>query len=105
MRSWLEALGSRARSSPRYQWWVLWVALSGLLATNLLFTVFVVALPQVARGLNTNLATITWVVTGPLLAFAVVAPLAGKAGDLWGHKRLFLTGIALEAVVALVSAT
>ncbi len=64
-----------------------------------------VALPQVARGLNTNVATITWVVTGPLLAFAVVAPLAGKAGDLWGHKRLFLTGIALEAVVALVSAT
>jgi EmrB/QacA subfamily drug resistance transporter len=81
------------------------VALSGLLATNLLFTVFVVALPQVATGLHTSIATITWVVTGPMLSFGIVAPLAGKAGDLWGHRRLFLTGIALETFVAILSAT
>lgn len=96
---------TRARNSERYRWWVLWVALSGLLATNLLFTVFVVALPQVATGLHTSVSTITWVVTGPMLAFGIVAPLAGKAGDLWGHKRLFLAGILLETAVALLSAT
>jgi len=94
-----------AQDSARYRWWVLWVALSGLLATNLLFTVFVVALPQVATGLHTSVATITWVVTGPMLAFGIAAPLAGKAGDLWGHKRLFLAGLALETAVALLSAT
>jgi EmrB/QacA subfamily drug resistance transporter len=102
---WHAALGRRATSSDRYKWWVLWVALSGLLATNLLFTVFVVALPQVARGFHTSVATVAWVVTGPLLAFGVVAPLAGKAGDLWGHRRLFLFGIALETIVAILSAT
>jgi MFS family permease len=101
----MRALRARAHSSDRYRWWVLWVALSGLLATNLLFTVFVVALPEMAQGLRTNVATITWVVTGPILAFAIAAPLAGKAGDLWGHRRLFLSGIALEAVVAILSAT
>jgi len=84
---------------------VLWVALSGLLATNLLFTVFVVALPQVATGLHTSVSTITWVVTGPMLAFGIFAPLAGKAGDLWGHRRLFLAGIVLETAVAVLSAT
>lgn len=102
---WHVALGERARRSPRYQWWVLWVVLSGLLATNLLFTVFVVALPQVASGLHTSVATITWVVTGPMLAFGVVAPLTGKASDLFGHRLLFLLGVALEAVVAGLSAT
>jgi EmrB/QacA subfamily drug resistance transporter len=81
------------------------VALSGLLATNLLFTVFVVALPEVAKGLHTSQGAITWVVTGPMLAFGVVAPLVGKAGDLFGHRRLFLTGIAAETVAALLSAT
>jgi len=101
----LDAIGSRARSSPRYRWWVLWVALSGLLATNLLFTVFVVALPQVAKGLHTSLGAITWVVTGPMLAFGVVAPLVGKAGDLFGHRRLFMAGISAEIVAALLSAT
>jgi len=102
---WREALHLRARRSERYRWWVLWVTLSGLLATNLLFTVFVVSLPQVASELHTNIATITWVVTGPMLAFGIVAPLAGKAGDLWGHRRLFLAGIGLETAVAVLSAT
>jgi EmrB/QacA subfamily drug resistance transporter len=100
-----QALGARARSSPRYRWWVLWVALSGLLATNLLFTVFVVALPEVARGLHTSVATVTWVVTGPMLAFGVMAPLVGKGGDLFGHRRLFLVGVFLEVVAASLSAT
>ncbi|MGD0379501.1 MAG: MFS transporter [Acidimicrobiales bacterium] len=104
MRSWLEPLGDRARRSPRYQWWVLWVALSGLLATNLLFTVFVVALPEVSRSLHASVGTTTWVVTGPLLAYGVVAPLVGKAGDLFGHRRLFMTGIMAETVAAALSA-
>ena len=99
------ALGERARRSPRYRWWVLWVSLSGLLATNLLFTVFVVALPEVAHGLRTSVATVTWVVTGPMLAFGVAAPLVGKGSDLFGHRRLFLAGVSLEAVVAILSAS
>jgi len=97
-------VGERARRSPRYRWWVLWVVLSGLLATNLLFTVFVVALPEVAKGLHTSVATVTWVVTGPMLAFGVAAPLVGKASDLFGHRRIFLIGIALETAVAALSA-
>ncbi len=104
MRSRLDALGARARRSPRYQWWVLWVALSGLLATNLLFTVFVVALPEVSRSLHASVGAITWVVTGPLLAYGVVAPLVGKAGDLFGHRRLFMIGIMTETVAAALSA-
>ncbi len=103
--AWFAALGARARSSPRYRWWVLWVALSGLLATNLLFTVFVVALPKVATSLHTSLGAITWVVTGPLLAYGVVAPLVGKAGDVFGHRRLFMIGITAETVAASLSAT
>ncbi|HTZ07924.1 MAG TPA: MFS transporter, partial [Acidimicrobiales bacterium] len=101
----LLALGDRARASPRYRWWVLWVSLSGLLATNLLFTVLVVALPQMARGLHTSQAAILWVVTGPMLAFGVVAPLVGKSGDLFGHRKLFLAGLGAEMVAASLSAT
>ena len=104
VRARLDALGARARRSPRYRWWVLWAALSGLLATNLLFTVFVVALPGIARGLHTTDAVATWVVTGPMLAFGVVAPLVGKAGDLFGHRRLFLIGIIAEMVASMGSA-
>jgi hypothetical protein len=40
----------RLAGSERYQWWVLWTVLAGLLSVNITFTVFVVALPQVANS-------------------------------------------------------
>lgn len=110
---WRQRLRARAEASPAYRWWVLWVVLAGLLGTNILFTVFVVALPQVAcdlghlhcrTGQNVNVSAVTWVVTGPMLAFGVIAPLAGRASDLWGHRRLYLAGLVLEIVVAVASA-
>jgi MFS family permease len=83
---------------------VLVAVLSGLLANNLLFTVFVVALPTVATGLHTSVATITWVVTGPMLTYGVAAPLAGKVSDIRGHRRTYILGMVFSVVVALGSA-
>ena len=65
---------------------------------------FVVAFPKVASELHTSVATLTWVVTGPLLAFGVMAPLLGKASDLWGHRRLYLWGLAGGVVCAALTA-
>ncbi len=100
-----ERVHRRARQSDRYRWWVLAVTLAGLLSSNILFTVFVVALPKVARSLHTTVPTVTWVVTGPLLAVAVMAPLAGKLSDRWGHRRFYLIGMVNLLVVATLSAT
>ena len=76
----------RVRFSDRYQWWVLWTVLAGLLSVDITFTVFVVALPQVAGELHTSVSTLTWTSTGPLLAFGVAAPVLGKIGDAWGRS-------------------
>jgi EmrB/QacA subfamily drug resistance transporter len=94
----------RAGSDDRYRWWVLVVVLAGLFSVNVLITVFVVALPSVAQGLHTSLPTVTWVVTGPMLAYAVFAPIAGKAGDRLGHRRIYLAALAANLGIALASA-
>ena len=99
-----ERVHRRARQSDRYRWLVLAVTLAGLLSSNILFTVFVVALPKVARSLHTTVPTVTWVVTGPLLAVAVMAPLAGKLSDRWGHRRFYLIGMVNLLFVATLSA-
>jgi len=99
-----ERVHRRARESDRYRWLVLAVTLAGLLSSNILFTVFVVALPKVAHSLHTTVPTVTWVVTGPLLAVAVMAPLAGKLSDRWGHRRFYLIGMVNLLVVATLSA-
>jgi MFS family permease len=95
----------RVARSERYQWWVLWTVLAGLLSVNITFTVFVVALPQVATELHTSISTLTWTSTGPLLAFGVAAPVLGKLGDLRGYRRLYLWGLSGAAVSVVLTAS
>jgi len=95
----------RLTGSDRYQWWVLWTVLAGLLSVNITFTVFVVALPQVAHQLHTTVSTLTWTSTGPLLAFGVAAPVLGKLGDLRGYRRLYLWGLSGAAVSVVLTAS
>lgn len=99
-----ERIHRRVASSDNYRWWLLWTVLVGLFSINVTFTVFVVALPKVANQLHTTVSTLTWVVTGPLLAFGVVAPILGKASDIWGHRRLYLLGLTGGVVCAALSA-
>lgn len=95
----------RVASSDRYQWWILWTVLAGLLSVNITFTVFVVALPQVAHQLHTSVSTLTWTSTGPLLAFGVAAPVLGKLGDLRGYRRLYLWGLSGAALSVVLTAS
>lgn len=78
--------------------------LVGLLATNVTFTIFNVALVDIARGLHTTSTTLTWAITGPLLVVGVSAPLLGRLGDLRGHRRLYLVGLVVSLVCAVVTA-
>ncbi len=95
----------RVAGSERYQWWVLWTVLAGLLSVNITFTVFVVALPKVAEQLHTTVSTLTWTSTAPLLAFGVAAPVLGKLGDLRGYRKLYLWGLCGAAVSVVLTAS
>jgi MFS family permease len=100
-----QRVARRAERSPRYRWWSLAALLAGLLSLNITFTVFVVALPTVRGDFHTNFSVLTWASTGPLLAFGVAAPFFGKAGDLFGYRRLYLFGLVGAMVSAVVTAT
>jgi MFS family permease len=99
-----ERVQSRATTSSRHAWWVLWALLAGLLALNFTFTVFIVALPTVAGQLHTSVNVLTWTMIGPLLAYGLAAPILGKVGDLWGHRRLYLAGLASAVGTAALTA-
>jgi EmrB/QacA subfamily drug resistance transporter len=90
----------RVEQSDRYRWWVLWTTLAGLFSVGFTITILAVSLPSIAEDLDTDKATLTWIITGPLLAFGVVGPALGKAGDIWGQKRVYLLGLAGAAVFA-----
>ncbi|HVB52074.1 MAG TPA: MFS transporter [Acidimicrobiales bacterium] len=95
---------TKAESSSRYPWWVLWSLLAGLFALNFTFTVFIVALPTVATQFHTSVTVLTWTMVGPLLAYGLAAPMLGKTGDIYGHRRLYLFGLLGAMVSAVLTA-
>ena len=91
-------------SERRNPWFVLVIALIGLFTVSITITLLAVSLKSIAGDLGSTETTLTWVITGPMLAFGVVGPALGKAGDLWGHKRLYLFSLLGAALFAGLSA-
>ncbi|MGH2684273.1 MAG: MFS transporter, partial [Actinomycetota bacterium] len=93
-------LVSRVERSDNYHWIVLATVLAGMFTVGFTITILAVSIPPIADDLGSTSATLTWVITGPLLALGVVGPAFGKAGDLWGHRRMYLVGMGGAAVFA-----
>jgi EmrB/QacA subfamily drug resistance transporter len=72
------------------------VLLLGFFSTGISITILSAVLPTIAREFHVGNATIAWVVTGPMLVFGIVMPSMGKAGDLFGRKRVYIWGWALS---------
>jgi len=75
-----------------------WVALAVVLIAGFMQLVDIsivnVAIPSIQRDLDATYAQIQWVLAGYQLAFAVMLITGGRLGDIFGRKRLFMTGMA-----------
>ncbi len=89
---------------PRYRASVVWVAVMGAAASSFTGALLFGSLPTIARDLNTTTSVISWLGIAPSIAFAVSMPLFGKVGDLYGHRRVFIVGWAVAAVLAVAAA-
>ncbi|MEU1985141.1 MFS transporter [Nocardia sp. NPDC019395] len=63
-----------------------------------------VALPHIGRDTHAPLAALQWVVHGYNLTFASFMLACGSLADIFGRRRMFLTGGILFALASLVSA-
>lgn len=100
---WVRQRHLRVAAHPRYAQILLLSVLFGLLSVNFTFTIFNVALVRIAKDLHTTSNTLTWAITGPLLVVGVASPTLGKLGDLHGHRRLYLIGMAGALACALLT--
>ncbi len=89
-----------AGSDSRSRWFALIVLCLGSLMIVLDSTIVNVALPSIKRDLGFSQTSLAWVVNGYLLTFGGFLLLGGRLGDLLGHRRLFLGGIALFTVAS-----
>lgn len=96
----------RARLEARgtYSRWVLWAALAGMFATSFPITILSVSLTDIAEEFDTTTSVLTWVISAPMLLSALSLPVLGKLGDLYGHRRVYLTGFTVATAVAAATA-
>lgn len=97
-------VAERVEASERYPWIVLVTVLAGLFSVGFTITILSNSVPRIANDLNSTQSTITWVITAPLLAFAVFGPAAGKFGDLYGQRRVYLLSLAGVGIFAALTA-
>jgi EmrB/QacA subfamily drug resistance transporter len=79
----------------RTRWLALLVLCLGDLMIVLDVTIVGVALPSIREDLGFSEESLAWVVNAYLITFGGFLLLGGRLGDLFGHQRLFLAGIAL----------
>jgi EmrB/QacA subfamily drug resistance transporter len=82
-----------------------WIALYVLCLASLMIvldmTIVNVALPSIKDDLGFSETSLAWVVNAYLLTYGGCLLLGGRLGDLLGHRRLFLIGIALFTLASL----
>jgi EmrB/QacA subfamily drug resistance transporter len=83
------------------RWLALYVLTLGSLMIVLDVTIVNVALPSIREDLGFSETSLAWVVNAYLLTYGGFLLLGGRLGDLYGHRRLFLIGIALFTVASL----
>jgi EmrB/QacA subfamily drug resistance transporter len=66
-------------------------------------TIVNIAIPSIQTNLGATYTTIQWLVAGYSLAFALLLITGGRMGDVFGYKKLFLTGVTGFTLASLLS--
>lgn len=87
--------------SPR-KWLVLTAVGMGIFLVTIDGTIVNVALPTLVRELNTDFATVQWVVLAYLLTLSTLLLSMGRLGDMIGKKQLYTAGFVLFTLSSLL---
>src|SRR5258707_9543472 len=77
------------------RWLSLMILCTGFLLIVVDMTIVNVALPSIQRDLGYSQSGLAWVINAYLIAFGGFLLLAGRLGDLFGRKRVFLIGLGI----------
>ena len=98
----LESKGAPAPGrDDRKRWLALLLVCAAQLMIVLDGTIVNVALPVIQSSLGFSQVSLSWVVNAYLLTFGGFLLLGGRAGDLFGRRRVFMAGLALFTLASL----
>jgi EmrB/QacA subfamily drug resistance transporter len=77
------------------RWLSLSILCTGFLLIVVDMTIVNVALPSIQRDMGFSQSGLAWIINAYLVAFGGFLLLAGRLGDLFGRKRVYLIGLAI----------
>ncbi|OZJ03591.1 hypothetical protein BZG36_03034 [Bifiguratus adelaidae] len=62
-----------------------------------------IAVPTIAKDIDLTTSTLPWLIASYAIAFAAFLLPAGKLGDLFGYRRVFIIGLAIFGITSLIN--
>ena len=91
---------SALRAGSRNPWNALWAMMIGFFMIMVDSTIVAIANPTIMADLRIGYDTVMWVTSAYLLGYAVVLLVAGRLGDRYGPKNLYLIGLVVFTVAS-----
>jgi EmrB/QacA subfamily drug resistance transporter len=88
-------------SLRRSPWLVVVALVPGMFLALADATVMTIAIPEIVQRLNSSVTAVSWILNGYNLTLTVLFMTAGRLADRFGHKGLFLLGLALFTAASL----
>jgi len=63
-----------------------------------------VALPDIMKDLKADMGTLTWILMGYMLILTILVPSIGRMADMFGRKKLYVSGFAIFTAASLLCA-
>lgn len=91
---------TRSSAHSQNPWNPLWAMMIGFFMIMVDSTIVAIANPTIMADLHIGYDTVVWVTSAYLLGYAVVLLVAGRLGDRFGTKNLYLIGLAVFTVAS-----
>lgn len=77
------------------RWRILFVLVAALFMTHISISNINVLLPSIQHGIAASNSQLQWILSGYTLTFGMVLIPAGRAGDFFGRRSIFIWGVAI----------
>src|SRR5580693_2785484 len=96
-------MGRTEAVTAKGRWWALAAVSLATLMTYLDNNVINVAIPTIQRDLHLSVTGLEWIVSSYLLVLAGLLLVGGRLADVYGRRRVFLTGLAIFTLSSLTA--
>ncbi|WP_054023887.1 MFS transporter [Bacillus sp. FJAT-28004] len=84
-------------------WWLMISVGLGILLNPLNSSMVSVALPRLQNVFQLDFTVVSWIIFSFYIASAIAQPVMGKASDLFGRRKIYLTGLVVAFVASLLA--